>query len=230
MAIRTCRVERKCDGLSTGSATVFLPEPLERRADQRRAACRGCSRPRARRRSAARRPRSGGRARGSRPRVTRMSASGSSTCASKPAETSTSSGSKRRERRLDHALERAQVLLVARAGAHRARSASSRPGRRGRRCPARTATGAARRRAPSRRRGRSPRVPLPWWTSKSTIASARRARARPAPSAPRSPTLLNRQKPIARSASAWWPGGRTSANPPRRTASIAPPAASSAAS
>ena len=35
------------------------------------------------------------RARGSRPRVTRMSASGSSTCASKPAETSTSSGSNR---------------------------------------------------------------------------------------------------------------------------------------
>ncbi len=61
-------------------------------------------------------------------------------------------------------------------------------------------------------------MPLPWWTSKSTIAT----RARPAARACAAATamLLNRQKPIARSASAWWPGGRTQA--------IAGPAAASA--
>ncbi len=48
-------------------------------------------------------------------------------------------------------------------------------------------------------------VPLPWWTSQSTIAtrsrpsSAWRARAAMA-------TLLKRQKPIGSSGVAWWPG------------------------
>ena len=48
-------------------------------------------------------------------------------------------------------------------------------------------------------------VPLPWCTSKSTIAT----RARPCLSsacAAATATLLNRQKPIAASAVAWWPG------------------------
>ena len=48
-----------------------------------------------------------------------MSASGSSTCASKPAETSTSSGLELRHGRLHGVLERVEVLLVARAGGHR---------------------------------------------------------------------------------------------------------------
>jgi hypothetical protein len=53
-------------------------------------------------------------------------------------------------------------------------------------------------------------VPLPWWTSKSTIAT----RSRPCASACAAPTatLLNRQNPIARSRSAWCPGGRTAQN------------------
>ena len=57
------------------------------------------------------------------------------------------------------------------------------------------------------------------------------------PCATATATLLNRQKPIARSGVAWWPGGRTKQNAesssPRRTASVAasaPPAARSAAS
>ena len=71
------------------------------------------------------------------------------------------------------------------------------PGRPARRSPDRTATGGARRRGRCRRPGRSPRVPLPWWTSKSTIAT----RSRPSRScAARAAiaTLLKRQKPIAR--------------------------------
>ena len=78
-------------------------------------------------------------------------------------------------------------------------------------------------------------VPLPWWTSQSTISTRR------APSASRAwraatATLLMRQKPIPISRLAWWPGGRaalkaTSASPPRRASTIAqaPPAACSAA-
>ena len=50
--------------------------------------------------------------------------------------------------------------------------------------------------------------PLPWCTSKSTIATFSRPccfwawRVAIA-------TLLNRQKPMGRAVSAWWPGGRT---------------------
>ncbi len=79
-------------------------------------------------------------------------------------------------------------------------------------------------------------VPLPWWTSKSKMASRDSwwtARACMAPMA----TLLNTQKPIASMASAWWPGGRMALNAlaasPAITASTAAqaaPAARSAAS
>ena len=50
-------------------------------------------------------------------------------------------------------------------------------------------------------------VPLPWWTSKSTMAT----RSTPwAACACRAATaaLLKKQKPIGVAASAWWPGGR----------------------
>ena len=50
-------------------------------------------------------------------------------------------------------------------------------------------------------------VPLPWWTSQSTIIT----RSSPSESSAwraATATLLNRQKPIARVGSAWWPGGR----------------------
>ena len=79
-------------------------------------------------------------------------------------------------------------------------------------------------------------VPLPWWTSQSTIA------IRCTPSTSRAcfaaiATLLNTQKPMPVSAIAWCPHGLTSANPlstvPLTTAStmaIAPPAASAAIS
>ena len=57
-----------------------------------------------------------------------------------------------------------------------------------------------------------------------------RARARPARSARRPRRCRRGRSPSRGPASAWWPGGRTSAKPPRSTASIAAPAASSAAS
>ena len=67
-------------------------------------------------------------------------------------------------------------------------------------------------------------VPLPWCTSKSTIAT----RCRPWRSSAylaAIATLLKKQKPIARSWQAWWPGGRTAQNAlcksPAITASVA---------
>ena len=54
-------------------------------------------------------------------------------------------------------------------------------------------------------------VPLPWCTSKSTIAT----RSSPCASsacAAATAMLLNRQKPIATCRVAWWPGGRTAQN------------------
>jgi dienelactone hydrolase len=54
-------------------------------------------------------------------------------------------------------------------------------------------------------------VPLPWWTSQSTIATRAAPPARAAAAA--AATLLSRQNPIARSGVAWCPGGRTTAMP-----------------
>ena len=71
-------------------------------------------------------------------------------------------------------------------------------------------------------------VPLPWWTSKSTIRTffqgvrAWRYRAATA-------TWLKMQNPIARSRVAWCPGGRTAQNAWRaRPAAISSTATSSA--
>ena len=78
-------------------------------------------------------------------------------------------------------------------------------------------------------------MPLPWWTSQSKI-STRSAPHSAIAWAAATATLLNRQKPIARSRSAWWPGGRSpqKANPPsassRSVAWTAPPAECRAAS
>ena len=72
-------------------------------------------------------------------------------------------------------------------------------------------------------------MPLPWWTSKSTIATRSSASRRWAARAAIA-TLLKMQNPIARPGRAWCPGGRTSAKPPRSAASIAVPAARHAAS
>ena len=101
----------------------------------------------------------------------RIPASGSSAWASKPAETSTSSGREARDGRLDRVVEGAQVLLVARPGRQRDVQRRLAAARAARRCRDRTATGAARRRGRSGRPRRSPAVPLPWWTSQSTIAT-----------------------------------------------------------
>ena len=51
-------------------------------------------------------------------------------------------------------------------------------------------------------------VPLPWWTSKSTMATRSSPRTSSAWRAATA-TLLKKQKPIAWSRVAWWPGGRT---------------------
>ncbi len=78
-------------------------------------------------------------------------------------------------------------------------------------------------------------VPLPWCTSQSTIITRSRPCASRACCAATA-TLLNRQKPIARSASAWCPGGRWMENPvgalpasSRSTSETAPPQACGAA-
>ncbi len=78
-------------------------------------------------------------------------------------------------------------------------------------------------------------VPLPWCTSQSTIITRSRPCASRACRAATA-TLLNRQKPIARSASAWCPGGRWIENPvgarpsiSRSTSDTAPPHACIAA-
>ena len=78
-------------------------------------------------------------------------------------------------------------------------------------------------------------VPLPWWTSQSTIITRSRPWASRACRAATA-TLLNRQKPIARAASAWWPGGRWIEKPvgalrasSRSTSDTAPPQACRAA-
>jgi hypothetical protein len=78
-------------------------------------------------------------------------------------------------------------------------------------------------------------VPLPWWTSQSMTRTRSMPSSRIAGSAAIA-TLLNRQKPIARSRSAWWPEGRSPQNPTphpspirSRTSAHAPPAACSAA-
>src|SRR3954462_12375625 len=50
-------------------------------------------------------------------------------------------------------------------------------------------------------------VPLPWWTSQSTMST----RCSPWTSSARCAAIAmfaNRQNPMARSRSAWWPGGR----------------------
>ena len=79
-------------------------------------------------------------------------------------------------------------------------------------------------------------VPLPWWASKSRIATRSQPSACRACAAATA-ALLKTQNPIARAGSAWWPGGRpqlnaaTPASPATAsTAAIAPPAARSAAS
>ena len=78
---------------------------------------------------------------------------------------------------------------------------------RARRCPGRTG------RRGTRRRGRAGRPSkIAACRCRGARRSRRSARARgraPARAAAATATLLNRQKPIARSASAWWPGGRT---------------------
>ena len=51
-------------------------------------------------------------------------------------------------------------------------------------------------------------VPLPWWTSKSTIATLPCGASVAAWAAPTA-TWLSRQNPMARVRVAWWPGGRT---------------------
>ena len=78
-------------------------------------------------------------------------------------------------------------------------------------------------------------VPLPWWTSQSTIATRAAPAARAAAAA--TATLLSRQNPIACAIVAWWPGGRTTAMPcesspfsTRSASSLADPAAAFAAS
>ena len=110
-----------------------------------------------------------------------------------------------------------------------ARSRSCRAARPARRCRDRTATGAARRTGRCRRPRTIACVPLPWWTSKSTIATRSSPSSRCAARAAMA-TLLKMQKPIARPGIAWCPGGRTSAKLPRSAASTVVPAASSAAS
>ena len=71
-------------------------------------------------------------------------------------------------------------------------------------------------------------VPLPWCTSKSTMAT----RCRPCTSSAwraATATLLKKQKPIAWSRVAWWPGGRTAQKAllarPDSTSSVAATAA-----
>ena len=124
-----------------------------------------------------------------------------------------------------------EVLVVAAPGRQRHVHASSRPPVSGRaRCPGRTATGGARRRA----RGRRPRK-IAWCRCRGGRPSRRSPRARPRARAGRSraamATLLKRQKPMARSRSGVVPGRAHEREP----ADLAPPrsrspAASSAAS
>src|SRR3954470_4621470 len=73
-------------------------------------------------------------------------------------------------------------------------------------------------------------VPLPWWTSQSTIITRESPNADVARRAATA-TLPKKQNPMARATSAWWPGGRsaltpTSASPPSSASTIAtaPPA------
>ena len=76
-------------------------------------------------------------------------------------------------------------------------------------------------------------VPLPWCTSKSTMATRSRPRTSSAWRAAMA-TLLKKQKPMASSRVAWWPGGRTAqkalATSPSSTASVAATAAPAARS
>ena len=64
-------------------------------------------------------------------------------------------------------------------------------------------------------------VPLPWWTSQSTISTRSPASTSCAAA---TATLLIRQKPMAWSARAWWPGGRAATKATPVTAILqAPP-------
>ena len=110
----------------TGNANG--PICRRRGLDERRAASRGCSRPRARRRHAARAA-SPGLASSRKPStVTSMSDRGSSTCASKPAETISRSGSKPEIRGSTILRERRRILGV--PGAARERDVEDVPARR----------------------------------------------------------------------------------------------------
>ena len=138
-------------------------------------------------------------------------------CASKPAETSISSGAKAAARGQHDALEQRQPQRL--AGARRDRQVDrvalprARAGvLRAARCPGTAATGGCSRTARRARRRKISAVPLPWWTSQSSTNT----RCRPSSAiaaAAATATLLNRQKPIARSRSAWWPDGRTPQKP-----------------
>ncbi len=76
-------------------------------------------------------------------------------------------------------------------------------------------------------------MPLPWCTSKSTIATRLRLRRCSAYKAAIA-TLLKKQKPMALLRVAWWPGGRTAqkafSSSPASTASVAATAAPAARS
>ena len=146
------------------------------------------------------------------------SASGSSRWASNPAEMRIRSGPElaRGGRRRRAARRPRNSSSPAPAGTGRLIVKPS-PGARARvrqrpRARDRTATGGCSRTAPRARSGRSRGC-------RCRGARPSRARAPAPPRASRSragrppPTLENRQKPIARSASAWWPGGRSPQKP-----------------
>ena len=144
-----------------------------------------------------------------------MSASGSRACASKPGGDDHQLGIERPRHGQEQIVEHDAVVRVAlarRAAAVHGRAAARADADLVGRARARIERDTGARTCTSRRRraAKMSCVPLPWWTSQSTI-STRAAPARRAASAAIA-ALLSRQNPIARSGTAWCPGGRTSAN------------------
>ena len=101
------------------------------------------------------------------------------------------------------------------------------------RCRDRAASGGSRRKTRVGSALKMSCVPLPWWTSKSTMATRSAPYLRCASRATMA-TVLMRQKPIGVSISAWWPGGRMAqkalSTSPSTTASSAASAAAQARS
>ena len=146
---------------------------------------------------------------------TSIPASGSSTCASKPAETSRSSGANR---------VTARSTVVERARGTRRRPCPQRSGMLTSRLALLVRAARAGIERPLVQRDEEDRVVVPDDRPACRCRGGRpsrrspraRARARPAPSARRPRRCRRGRSPSRGRARAWWPGGRTSAKPPRR--------------